>query len=115
MNHQKLKSKMKPTSLKELFDCPARWIKKALFGRRGGMGFVSLDSSQEANCFCLVGGVRHVYGFGVGHNEKLREAVRKLFPNRMMQTPFYDLVVSFNNHPDTTFADLRKVIEEADV
>lgn len=106
---------MKPTSLKELFDCPARWIKKALFGHRGGMGFVNLDCSQEANCFCLIDGIRRVYGYDEGHLEKLRIAVRKFFPDRMMQTPFYDLVVSFNNHPDTTFADLRKVIEEANI
>lgn len=106
---------MKPTSLKELFDCPARWIKKALSGRRGGMGFVELHSSQEKNCFCLVGGVGHVYGFGEGHRTKLTAAVRKLFPRQYVENSFSDLIVDFNNHPDTTFADLRKVIEEADV
>lgn len=106
---------MEPTSLKELFDCPARWIKKALSGRRDSMGFVNLDCSQEANCFCLVGGIRHIYRFGGGHRERLDVAVRKLFPNRVMRYSIYDSVVSFNNHPDTTFADLRKVIEDADV
>lgn len=104
---------MKPITLKELFDHPSRWIKGAVRGRRGGMGFVKTGvSPEEANCFCLVGGMAYVLDRNSGYSEmrgKIQTAICKLFPNRGKDH------IDFNNHPDTTFTDLRRVIEEANV
>lgn len=102
---------MKPTTLKELFDHPSRWIKGALRGRRDGMGFVrtGIPDCEEPNCFCLLGGAIEVYGSPSPQAKRLREVITELFPQ------FQHSLVDFNNHSETTFADIRKVLEKANV
>lgn len=62
-----------------------------------------------AGGYCLMGALAQTdQHYGVAH-EALREAIVTLYPGRG------DSCVSFNNHPDTTFDDIKRVCKFADV
>ena len=105
-----------PGSLQEFFDnTPEKWTQHDYARDKNGRETSIFD--PEATCFCLLGGISKVYNVTVDDlddktleiREKINEAIRKLFPDR----PSY--IHKFNDHPDTTFEDIKKVLKEANV
>jgi hypothetical protein len=95
---------MKPS---ELIDSPEKWTKGEYARDASGK---SIDfSSNDAQCFCLRGAI---YRLGDDNDEcrqnlhNLSRAVARLYPQ------FWG-VTSFNDHPETTFEDVQKVLKEA--
>ncbi len=109
-----------PGSLQEFFDnTPEKWIKFAYARNKNGEDISGLINSQMINngvCFCLLGGIRKVFKVDDDISNKTQEvrdkivtAIEKLFPRRPSS------IHVFNDHPETTFEDRKKVLKEANV
>lgn len=60
---------------------------------------------------CLRTAVFHVYHTSrSGAFEALTEVIMTLYPGRMRHS-----LITFNDHPDTTFEDIQRVLKVADV
>lgn len=98
--------------LSELLDKPEKWTKGS--SARDKNNKQVHPQEPEAVCWCLEGGLRCVTN---GNRwspwvETLRSTIIRLFPNRT--DPLGVKIIStFNDHPDTTFEDIQKVIKEA--
>lgn len=104
-------------TVRSLFKRATKWTQGEFFREAG-------DTSPE-KCYCLLGALQHVHGIDGKatltkaqreryHRAQLRVivAIRKLFPSR---APFSGPIVTFNDHQDTTIADIRKVVRLARV
>ena len=73
------------------------------------------SNDDSAVCWCLVGGLIKCYGdCGEGTpfqraQNKIRQAISRLFPGKS------ENIASFNDHVATSFEDIKKVIEAAQV
>lgn len=77
-----------------------------------------LRDIDEAACMCLSAKVRHLNIPRLTAFSKISDAIQTLFPDRYLSIPYSspeDVVVYFNDHPDTTPADVLAVCEEAGV
>jgi hypothetical protein len=88
----------------ELLSSPEKWTKGA--DARNSNGNIVYTNSDDASCFCLRGAVILCRISLPTARTKLRAALTKLYPT------FSDYV-DFNDHPDTTFEDVQKVLKEA--
>lgn len=89
-------------SLQKLFNDEKRWIK------------CKLANEEETAC-CLLGGLRYIYPKNSTEIEyKLLITIQKLYPRQYPVTSILN-VNTFNDHPDTTIKDIRKVIKAAGV
>lgn len=107
--------------VKELLSEETKWTKNHYAKNEEGEPVSSLFS--EACCWCLKGAVTKCYYNPAIENyhviqqeavDKLRAAVKQLFPSRVNH-PSRCEAATFNDHPETTFADIQKVLELADV
>jgi hypothetical protein len=95
--------------LREVLTDETKWIKGNYAVDAHGLRTPAY--APTAVCFCIVGAVRRCYDSdNPTAISALRDAARQLYPNRIGET-----VSSFNDHPDTTFEDVVKVIELAGV
>jgi hypothetical protein len=86
----------------ELLRDPSRWIKHAM--ARDALGELVPTCDTKACQWCLIGAVSRCDV----KSKPIRDAIEKLFPDR-----FRDSILFFNDHPDTTFADVQAVLKEA--
>ncbi len=104
-------------TLLELFDQPDKWIKFCLANDKEGKE--CYFGADRAYSYCLLGGIhRLVYDESynvVELNRKLVQSIRKIFPSRVYSDANAPAIVEFNNHQDTTFEDIRKVLEDAGI
>jgi hypothetical protein len=98
---------------------PDAWTKHASAGIRTKTGEVETvdERSPDATCFCLTGArarVRHDLGATstIATTHALHRAIRELFPDRVSENRI-SAIVSFNDHPDTTHADVLAVLTKA--
>ncbi len=94
--------------LTQLFSDASKWTKG--HGARTQSDAGIFYDSPEACKWCLVGGVAKCYFGSADYQEALecvRMAIKKLFPG-------FPTVISFNDHKDTTFEDVVKVIKLAE-
>jgi hypothetical protein len=70
-------------------------------------------------CFCLEGALREFYpesNLRIAAREQLRKVIKRLFPDRYFIDPdASNAVVNFNDHFDTRFEDVIRVVQEAGV
>ena len=95
--------------VRELLDSPEKWIKGALARDKNGNKVLSQD--ENAIQWCLVGAIVKCQGY-VYYTDmavKIERAITKC-----IEQPFNNLV-DFNNDENTTFEDIQKVLELADV
>ena len=89
---------------------PAKWIKRDYAKRADGE--VVFGNDEGAVCFCGFGAIQHVLDT---ENEPdplsvlLTDAAREMFPDRVGERSF----AAFNDHPDTTHADVLAVFDKA--
>jgi len=113
------------TKLSELFTDESKWVKKMFAGYRAAPKAPPVppsDREKPANCFCLSEGLRVVLpDDNIGYDSlleprralrrKVIAAIHKLFPIRI---PKPGGIITFNDHPETTFADVQAVIREVE-
>ena len=86
--------------LADLFTGPENWVKHA---------------ARTNNAVCLGQALVDCLSSHHGwRNTRMEAIILRLFPERI-KWPFYDcLIVDFNNHPETTFEEIMKVVHEWD-
>lgn len=105
---------MKPS---ELLDKPEKWTKGV--PARTATGEQSPSFTSDAVCWCALGALTRCGVYDRKLKIKLGEIAAKLFPERVkdckrisLQQGIY-FAAAFNDHPDTTFEDVRKVLIES--
>src|ERR1700732_3766033 len=71
--------------------------------------------SSAAVRFCLFGAVRHCYGLHEEDAVFAKLALAMGFDGQRYEGRLYAAVIHFNERPTTTFADVRRLVEEAGV
>ena len=111
-------------TLQELFTDESKWTKGA--SARNEEGVLCPPHFSEARSWCLMGAInlccRHDFDERKATIHALKNAITGGRPNDLStaiqekNTPNEVVEISrFNDSPETTFADIRKVIEEANV
>ena len=77
--------------------------------------WVKSDFGCPGSPRCLGGAMTEI-GVALPGWTRMEEAIEALFPERCRDDPTSVFrIVDFNNHPDTTFEDVRRVVKFADV
>jgi hypothetical protein len=93
-------------TLQELFTDESRWTKDAF--ARNAKGKARGPLEPDAVRWCLMGALDFCYGPKSRQQATLRRKIET--------SPSYHTgIAQFNDSTETTFADIRKVIEEANV
>jgi hypothetical protein len=96
--------------IRELLTDKSKWIKGAYAKDKYGDSIN--ESDQDACQWCLDGAGYCCYGIGVWQKEvrpKVCTAIEKL--NQQKDA----VVVNWNDDPNTTFEDVKKLVEELDI
>lgn len=97
----------------EVLTDESRWCKMAL-GRAPFRTILYTDELPQACKVCLMGGVAFTDIFGRQYTDFARRwldhTIKKLYPTRV-PADYYLIAEAFNDHPDTTFEDIRKVLD----
>ena len=101
---------MKPS---ELLSSPEKWGKGHY--AKTIKGLVTTTGDKDAYCFCLVGSFIRCFPDVDAHEgvKVLVPAIEKRFPERLTRPT--DVVVQFNDHPDTTYEEVISVLKEANL
>ena len=96
-------------TIQELFSDASKWCKVYYAKDKEGRG--TGPNVVDAVCWCLEGAIRKCYVRSEIQQvkEKLAVAAQQLFPKRRGSS------IVFNDDPETTFEDVRKLVELADV
>lgn len=101
--------------LSEILTDESKWTKGCV--ARNRLGDSVLASSPKACRFCLAGVISRLAG-DKGYGEVIRgilsEEISRAYPGRVGTLAWF-ILEQFNDHPDTTFADVMKVIQDAGV
>lgn len=105
-------------SLSDILTGPDKWTKNAPAVNAADEAV--LPYSDTACKFCLGGAVSRLnfrkssWGDGTDYmRTRLVRAVRKLFPDRLGIPNNVVAIEAFNDHPDTTFEDVKMVIADS--
>lgn len=71
--------------------------------------------SNNAVCFCLLGGTQKLGLVLEEVHKKLVPIIQKLYPDRDDPSGIISTIAYFNDHPDTTFEDIKKVLKAANI
>lgn len=107
--------------LRDILKTEKDWTKEA-YARDGEGAPLDWDDDVATCCRCLLGAclyVEEVVPYHIARHipdkrEPIIEAIKKLFPERL-SNPNLAQIPQFNDHPETTFDDICKVIELAGV
>lgn len=89
---------------KALIDTPEKWTKGAFARDRDGDDVYETDG-DTAVCWCAVGAINKAFGCHAGLT--VVQALYAALPAD------FQLVASFNDHPDTTHADVMALFDRA--
>lgn len=96
--------------MRDLLDSPDKWTKGAY--ARNAAGNECLPIADEACCWCLRGAFIRCYAdtkTGEAAGRKLLVALNAL------DDKYKGRITMFNDNPSTTFEDIRRLLELADV
>ena len=96
---------------KALIDAPERWTKGAFARRADGLMLMRGESWDQASCFCAEGAIRRSQNGVLPHvlDAFMERAIPKSFKFEAHARNF----VMFNDHPDTTHADIMALFDRA--
>lgn len=84
----------------DLLSSPSKWVKGlALMGER----------------MCLGAAINLAYISKLGMSDQVRQVIKLLYPERVLGCECDTIIPIFNDHPDTTFEDIQRVMKVADV
>lgn len=102
---------MKPISecrtLQELFEDPSRWTQCKFAVDKTGESVSVYDDT--AACFCLVGGIRRVYG-----SDGLAQSICRRVAGHVRATTGPELM-DWNDHEDRTAKDIQDLCRELNI
>lgn len=102
--------------LSELFTDASKWVKNKNCARRLPNG-TAIPTHGDGDCWCLLGGT-NVVALDPDENfflrDKIRVAIKKLFPGAWRDRHGFIGIATFNDDPQTTFADVQAVIREVE-
>jgi len=96
--------------ISELLTDESKWCKGSF--AKTAYGFETTCNNPDACQWCLLG-ARYTANLTRGENDALIDAVLALYPNRCGIYRDTDSLVRFNDHPNTTFDDIKRVLEHA--
>lgn len=87
---------------KALIDTPEKWLKGAL-------------SDDKETCFCAMGALGHVGGFGLVASDVTPEMASLIgsIPSSFLWTKQKNRLAAFNDDPETTHADIMALFDRA--
>lgn len=93
------------TKTRELLSDPGRWTK----GRyaRTADGLNVSPHREAATCFCLVGAIKR----STANNDQ-EDSVDDAISATLRSRGFFEGVINFNDRPETTHADVLKLLDE---
>jgi hypothetical protein len=114
----------KPKTLQELYAREGTWTKGAY--ARLPNGEVAAADDKGACCFCLDGGLVHIYGDNTEQYcealEKVWQTIMKVFSAPKFLQGLKEIddycwigTVRWNDRPERTIEDIRRVVKEANV
>lgn len=89
--------------IKELLSSSRKWTKGAFAKDESGSPVASM--SYRAVCYCLIGATRHCY-----NNPDDQNNILSIIEAKIKQS-----IPSWNDAPERTFDDIRKLVEELDI
>lgn len=89
-------------TLQELFSSEARWTQKKVARNKDGQG--RFPNSPEAVQWCLVGGI-----------DKCYDGEELILVHHKVKNYLGMSLTIWNDYPDRTFADIRRVIEDLNI
>ena len=102
------------TRLSSILTGPGKWCKGS--SAKDQNNNTTLSRSDSACKFCIGGAISRMssgYDDECFVRNEIRKSIRKLFPGRGGQMHDVIEIEAFNDHPDTTFEDVMKVIEDS--
>ena len=101
---------MKPS---ELLSGPEKWT-KGFYAKDKNLKHVS-HISEDAFCFCIIGAIMHCDPERADHAHDASKVMDKIVEKRFSQrlNRATDIVVQFNDHPDTKYEEVISVLQEA--
>lgn len=100
-----------PLTLNELFSGKSRWCQNTDARDKHGQEIPSIQAPEAAS-WCLTAGIRLVYG----HNPPLQEEISKMLLGWVQEQREEgepdDSIAGWNDEPNRTFKDIRKMIGE---
>jgi hypothetical protein len=95
----------------------SKWVRDKVAVNTQGIQVAACDPSSAR--WCIVGAVAKVCDNCLAYSaimRKISKSVDKLFPQfKLDEQSIGDNAIEFNNHPATTYQDLRAVLEDAGV
>lgn len=89
----------------ELLEDPGRWTKKA--NARTWWRFSTDPNASNARCWCIMGAIQKIYGPGRNAIEISR--ISNCLPSTC------GAIVPFNDHPNTTHAEVLDAVRKAGI
>lgn len=110
----KTKKSAKQT-VKNLLSSHHKWTKNTSFRDGKGEVILSLDECKDGSAparFCLIGALTYCYG---DYTPKFKAACKKLVKALPDDYKKFEDVVGFNDDEKTTFKDVKRVLNKANV
>jgi hypothetical protein len=97
--------------VKELFSDISKWTQ--LVAARDSKGRCCNPTGCEAVCYCLDGAIAKCYIHDASSHEQVIQLVRDKIPMKQIHPHFR--ISHWNDEPTTTFADVKRLVEELDI
>lgn len=90
----------------EILSDPSKWTRNTYARSSNG----DPCDVRVGTCFCMYGAAKACGMDVVPFSDKLAALIRARYPQRMDDE--YDAIVSFNDHPDTTYEEVIAILKE---
>lgn len=89
---------------KALIDAPEKWTREAFARNAQGVPTIL----RKATCFCALGALDFAGHVALAYDESAEDLLKDAVPTRFMNS-----ITAFNDHPDTTHADVMALFDRA--
>lgn len=102
--------------IKDLLNKPEKWTREA--SAKDKKGNVVASDAKNAVCWCLIGATVYCYGEDVVKKFEVYQKMEDWLKDNWRFAPGYKdplVIADFNDHKETTFSDIQKLLVECDV
>jgi hypothetical protein len=98
----------------EILASQEKWVKNAFAKRKDGSR--CNVANHAAFCFCTLGAIYRAYPYSVDQEiYKLADLIVRQKGESFQFTYANECIVNWNDHPETTFAEVKKFLTELDI
>ncbi len=101
-------NKSRQMKIKDLLNSPDKWIQHCYAKKKNGK--LVHPAKPEAYCFCLRGALIQCYA-----NMQEKNVAENKLLKVVAENTLHTGLIAFNDSPETTFEDIRRILEIADV